>query len=121
MLVGYVIVGVRGQDSYQSPFRDGVRSLASYVFRRGCGLRARHLSLTRASGRTFSVQWFQLIPTGHDDNSIAYVTKNVKFFWLKPPSLKTWDSLASSLTTSKRLGNATVLALLMPCRTVFEN
>ena len=81
MLVGYVIVGVRGQDSYQSPFRDGVRSLASYAFRRGPnGLRARHLPLTRASGRPFSVQWFQLIPTGHDDNSMAYVTENVKAF-----------------------------------------
>ena len=81
MLFGDFIVVIRGQDSYQSPFRDGVRSLASYALRRGCGLRARHLPLTRASGRTFSVQWFQLIPTGHDDdNSIAYLTENVKTF-----------------------------------------
>ena len=42
-LLGYFILGVRSQDSYQSPFRDGVRSLASYALRRGPdGLRARH-------------------------------------------------------------------------------
>ena len=59
---------------------NGVRSLASYALRRGCGLRALYLPPTRASGHTFSVQWFQLIPTGHDDNSITYVTENVKAF-----------------------------------------